>query len=138
MAKALLTGKLMQQKFRNFLMIDNTDSIYSFVKPVEYPKLRAKILRLAYVYVVNVATGNSTKMNVPGDPQQHYIPRMEWAANSSQLIIEQFNRKQNEIKIMYCDAATGATNEIYTESDKAWVDNKNAWSENPSLQAGNG
>jgi dipeptidyl-peptidase-4 len=63
-------------------------------------------------------------MNVPGDPQQHYIPRMEWAANSSQLIIEQFNRKQNEIKIMYCDVATGSTNEIYTENDKAWVDTK--------------
>ncbi|HEY2727350.1 MAG TPA: prolyl oligopeptidase family serine peptidase, partial [Parafilimonas sp.] len=43
----------------------------------------------------------------------------------------QFNRKQNEIKIMYCDATSGATNEIYTEGNNAWVENKNAWSENP-------
>ena len=128
--KSIAYWKIDATKIPNFLMIDNTDSIYSFVKPVEYP-VAGTDPSPCYVYVVNLSTGNSTKMNVPGDPQQHYIPRMEWAANSSQLIIEQFNRKQNEIKIMYCDAASGATNEIYTESDKAWVDNKNAWSGNP-------
>ncbi len=126
--KSIAYWKVDATKIPNFLMIDNTDSIYSFVKPVEYP-VAGTDPSPCYVYVVNLATGNSTKMDIPGDPQQHYIPRMEWAANSSQLIIEQFNRKQNEIKIMYCDAATGATNEIYTESDKAWVDNKNAWSD---------
>jgi dipeptidyl-peptidase-4 len=126
--KTIAYWKVDATKIPNFLMINNTDSIYSFVKPVEYP-VAGVDPSPCYVYTVNLASGNSTKMNVPGDPQQHYIPRMEWAANSSQLIIEQFNRKQNEIKIMYCDAATGATNEIYTESDKAWVDNKNAWSD---------
>jgi len=129
-SKSIAYWKVDASAIRNFLMIDYTDSIYSFVKPVEYPKV-GESPSPCYVYVVNLATGNSTKMNVPGDPQQHYIPRMEWAANSSQLIIEQFNRKQNEIKIMYCDAATGATNEIYTENDKAWVDNKNAWAKDP-------
>ncbi len=128
--KSIAYWKIDATKIPNFLLIDNTDSIYSFVKPVEYP-VAGTDPSPCYLYVVNLASGNSTKMDVPGDPQQHYIPRMEWAANSSQLIIEQFNRKQNEIKIMYCDAATGATNEIYTESDKAWVDNKNAWDENP-------
>ena len=126
--KNIAYWKVDATKIPNFLMIDNTDSIYSFVKPVEYP-VAGTDPSPCYVYVVNLSTGNSTKMNVPGDPQQHYIPRMEWAANSSQLIIEQFNRKQNEIKIMYCDAATGATNEIYTESDTTWIDNKNAWSD---------
>lgn len=129
-SKSIAYWKVDATAIRNFLMINNTDSIYSFVKPVEYPKV-GESPSPCYVYVVNVSGGNSVKMSVPGDPQQHYIPRMEWAANSSELIIEQFNRKQNEIKIMYCNVATGATNEIYTESDKAWVDNKNAWDRNP-------
>lgn len=128
--KSIAYWKVDATKIPNFLMIDNTDSIYSFVKPVEYP-IAGTDPSPCYVYTVNLATGTSIKMNVPGDPQQHYIPRMEWAANSTQLIIEQFNRKQNEIKIMYCDAATGTTNEIYTENDKAWIDNKNAWFGNP-------
>lgn len=127
--KSIAYWKVDATKIPNFLLINNTDSIYPFIKPVEYP-VAGVDPSPCYVYVVNVANGNSIKMNVPGDPQQHYIPRMEWAANASQTIIEQFNRKQNEIKLMYCDAATGATNEIYTESDKAWVDNKNAWASN--------
>jgi len=131
-SKSIAYWKVDATAIRNFLMIDYTDSIYSFVKPVEYPKV-GESPSPCYVYVVNLATGNSTKMNVPGDPAQHYIPRMEWAANSSQLVIEQFNRKQNEIKIIYCDAATGTTNEIYTESDKAWFDNKNAWAKDPKV-----
>ena len=128
--KSIAYWKVDATAIRNFLLMDNTDSIYSFVKPVEYPKV-GESPSPCYVYVVNIATGNSLKMDVPGDPQQHYIPRMEWAANSTDLIIEQFNRKQNGIKIMYCNASTGAINEIYTESDKAWVDNKNAWSKDP-------
>lgn len=126
--KSIAYWKIDATKIPDFYMINNTDSVYSKIIPVEYP-VAGVDPSPCYVYVVNLSTGKSTKMNVPGDPQQHYIPRMEWAANSSQLIIEQFNRKQNDIKIMYCNAATGATNEIYTESDKAWVDNKNAWSD---------
>ena len=128
--KSIAYWKVDATAIRNFLLIDNTDSIYSFVKPVEYPKV-GESPSPCYVFVVNLTTGNSTKMNVPGDPQQHYIPRMEWAANSTELVIEQFNRKQNEIRIMYCNAATGVTNEIYSETDKAWIDNKNLWAKDP-------
>jgi len=33
-------------------------------------------------------------MSAPGDSRQHYIPRMEWAANSTEIILEQLDRKQ--------------------------------------------
>ena len=54
-------------------------------------------------------------MNVPGDPQQHPIPRMEWANNSSEVVLQQLNRKQNESKLFYCNAITGTTDNFYTE-----------------------
>ena len=95
--KSIAYWKVDATKIPNYLMINNTDSTYPFVKPVEYP-VAGVDPSPCYIYVANVVNGNSVKMNIPGDPQQHYIPRMEWAANSSQLIIEQFNRKQNEIK----------------------------------------
>ena len=121
--KSIAYWKIDATKIRNFLMIDNTDSIYSFTVPVEYPKV-GEDPSPCYLYVVNIANGNSKKMNVPGDPQQHYIPRMEWADNSSELIIQQLNRKQNESRLMYCNAATGSTKDIYDESDTAWIDAK--------------
>ncbi|MFL9483935.1 S9 family peptidase [Chitinophagaceae bacterium LWZ2-11] len=111
---------------RNFLMIDNTDSIYSYTIPVEYPKV-GESPSACRIAVVNITTGKITPMNVPGDQQQHYIPRMEWAGNSNELIIQQLNRKQNESKVIYCNTATGSTNTIYSESDKAWIDIKERW-----------
>ncbi len=122
-SKSITYWKIDATKIRNFLMIDNTDSIYSFTVPVEYPKV-GEDPSPCYLYVVNIATGSSIKMNVPGDPQQHYIPRMEWADNSNELIIQQLNRKQNDSKILYCDISTGNTKEIYDDTDKAWVDVK--------------
>ena len=118
-------------KIKNFLLIDNTDSLYSFTKPVEYPKV-GQNPSPARIGVVNIATAKTTWMNLPGDPVQHYIPRMEWAANNSQVILEQLNRKQNEATIFLCNINTGGSNAIYSEQDKAWIDVKSRWSEDPT------
>jgi dipeptidyl-peptidase-4 len=115
-------------KIRNFLMINNTDSIYSYTIPVEYPKV-GESPSACKVGVVDIATQKTTWMTVPGDAQQHYIPRMEWAANSTELILEQLNRKQNEAKIFVCNAKTAEAKEIYSESDKAWIDIKERWND---------
>jgi dipeptidyl-peptidase-4 len=49
-------------------------------------------------------------MKIPTDPVlQSYVPRMEWAANSKELIIQHLNRKQNESRLMLCNANTGSS-----------------------------
>ncbi len=116
------------RKIKNFLLINNTDSLYSFTIPVEYPKAGEEPSPCR-VGVINLATQKTQWMHVPGDSRQHYIPRMEWAANSSELILEQLNRKQNEAKVFLCNATTGATKLIYSESDSAWIDVKARWSD---------
>jgi dipeptidyl-peptidase-4 len=118
-------------KIKNFLMMDNTDSLYSFTVPVEYPKA-GEDPSPCKVGVVNVATGVTTWMNVPGDSRQHYIPRMEWAANSTELVLEQLNRKQNDAKVFICNAATGEAKSIYEETDNAWIDVKHRYSDDPT------
>ena len=118
-------------KIRNFLLIDNTDSLYSFTKPVEYPKV-GQNPSPAKVGVVNIATAVTNWMNLPGDPQQHYIPRMEWAANNTEIVLEQLNRKQNEAKVFLCNITSGSSNAVYIETDKAWIDVKARWSEDPT------
>lgn len=118
-------------KIKNFLLIDNTDSLYSFTIPVEYPKA-GQNPSPAKIGVVSISTAKTTWMNLPGDPQQHYIPRMEWAANPAEIVLEQLNRKQNEAKIFLCKTATGSANAIYTENDKAWIDVKARWAEDPA------
>jgi len=110
---------------KNFLLMDNTDSIYSFTKPVEYPKV-GEDPSACKVGVVTVASANTVWMNVPGDAVQHYIPRMEWVPNG-QLIVQQLNRKQNESNVYLLNPSNGASQKIMTESDNAWIDIKSRW-----------
>ncbi|WP_217606283.1 S9 family peptidase [Chitinophaga sp. GbtcB8] len=113
-------------KIRDFLMIDNTDSIYSFTVPVEYPKA-GESPSACRVGVVDINTAKTTWLQVPGDAQQHYIPRMEWVPGKNEIILQQLNRKQNQSKLILCNAATGAAQTLFEESDKAWIDVKSRW-----------
>lgn len=119
--KSIAYWRLDATRIRNFLMINNTDSIYSFTIPVEYPKA-GQDPSACKVGVVSVATGITKWMDVPGDAVQHYIPAMEWMADSKQIMLEQLNRKQNEAKIFLCDIATGTSRSIYNESTNTWID----------------
>lgn len=110
---------------RDYLMLNTTDSIYSFVIPVEYPKV-GESPSMVRIGVVPAEGGNTNWIKVPGDAKQHYLPRMEWDKNAS-LILQQLNRKQNESKLYSCDITSGTANLIYTENDKAWIDIKSRW-----------
>ncbi|MXV51596.1 prolyl oligopeptidase family serine peptidase [Pedobacter sp. HMF7647] len=122
-SKSIAYWQLDATKTKNYLMLNTTDSLYPYTVPVEYPVV-GEDPSLCRVGVVSANGGPTKWMNVPGDAVQHYIPRMEWAANSTELIIQQLNRRQNESKIILCNALTGTTKAIYTETDKAWVDAK--------------
>ena len=113
------------RKIRNFLMINNTDSIYSFTVPVEYPKV-GEDPSACKIGVVNIATTKTKWMNVPGSAVQNYIPRMEWAT-SNEIIIQQLDRKQQVSKVMLLNAVSGLASLINEEKDAAWVDIKSRW-----------
>ncbi len=115
-------------KVRDYYMLNTTDSVYSQIIPVEYPKVGQPPSPVR-IGVITVDNDNINWMDMPGDPQQHYIPRMEWANNSDELVLQQLNRKQNESKLFYCNAATGASNNFYTENDKAFIDIKSRWND---------
>jgi dipeptidyl-peptidase 4 len=61
-------------------------------------------------------------MDVPGDAIQHYIPRMEWANNSTQLILQQLNRPQNDSKIFLANVSNGTTALVHDEQTTSWID----------------
>ncbi|HEU5052030.1 MAG TPA: DPP IV N-terminal domain-containing protein [Hanamia sp.] len=116
------------RKTRDYYMLNTTDSVYSIVIPVEYPKVGQPPSPVK-IGVVTVSNDNIKWMKVPGDPSEHYIPRMEWADNSSQVVLQQLNRKQNESKLFFCDVNTGAAKNFYTEDDKAFIDIKSRWND---------
>ena len=122
-SKSIAYWQIDARKIKNYLMLNTTDSLYPFTIPVEYPVV-GEDPSACKVGVVDVATAKTKWMKVPGDAVQNYIPRMEWANNSKQLILQQLNRRQNESRIILVDVVVNSTKTIYTEIDKAWVDAK--------------
>jgi dipeptidyl-peptidase-4 len=69
------------------------------------------------------ATGGATRwFDIAGDPRNNYLPRMEWAASSDEVIIQQLNRLQNANLVMLGDIKTGKVRSLFTEKDDSWVD----------------
>jgi dipeptidyl-peptidase-4 len=115
------------RKVKDHLMINNTDSIYPSAVPVEYP-VAGEPPSPFRIGVADINTANTKWLNVPYDQQWgSYVPRMEWAANGKEIILQHLNRKQNESRIMLADAVTGNTKTIYEEKDPAWIDVLQLW-----------
>lgn len=114
------------RKIRNFLMINNTDSIYPFTIPVEYPKV-GENPSACKIGVVNINTAETKWVAVPGDNIQNYIPRMDWVPNTNDIILQQLNREQNTSRIFVANTQSAVVKNIYTETDKAWIDAAEGW-----------
>ena len=126
-SKSIAFWQVDATKIRDYFMLNTTDSAYSRVIPVEYPKVGEPPSPVR-IGVITVANGNIKWMNIPGDPAQNYLPRMQWAG-SNELIVQQLNRKQNQSRLFYCNITDGSSKDFYDESDKAWVDVRNFWNE---------
>jgi dipeptidyl-peptidase-4 len=120
-SKSVLYWQIDARDTRDFYMINNTDSIYSKVIAVEYPKVgqNPSACRLG---VADIATGKTTWLQVAGDPRQHYIVRAEYIPGSNDILLQQLNRKQNKSLIIRANGQTGATATIFSEEDAAWID----------------
>jgi dipeptidyl-peptidase-4 len=106
---------------RDFLLINNTDSLYSFTIPVQYPKA-GTTNSAARVGVVSAGGGATVWLDVPGDPRNNYIARLDWAAGSNEVVLQHLNRLQNTLEVMLGDAGTGRVRTVLTERDSTWVD----------------
>jgi dipeptidyl-peptidase-4 len=120
-SKSIAYWQINANNIRKFYMINNTDSIYSQIIPIEYPVAGQKPSSCK-VGVVKIADATTTWMKIPGDPFQNYIIRLEFIPSSGNLLIQQLNRKQNHSKLIISEPATGNSNVIQEEADDAWID----------------
>ena len=120
-SKSIAYWQIDASEIKKFYMVNNTAAIYSQLVPLEYPKVGEKP-SVCRVGVVNISDSKTRWMSIPGDPSQNYLVRMEFIPDSNNLLIQQLNRKQNQIKLYIADALKGSAKIIYKESDEAWVD----------------
>lgn len=104
-----------------FYMINNVDSIYSKPIPLPYPKVGTKNSEVK-VGVVNAVGGDTKWFDIPGDPTDNYLARMDFIPNSSEVMIQQLNRKQNTNTVWIGNTDNMAVDTLFTDKDAAWLD----------------
>lgn len=120
---------------KNFPLIYDTGAPYQVMTGILYPEFGVypTVRQIPYpqpgttnssvrVGVVPAIGGETRWMEVPGYPNDNYIARMEWAADSDSLILQHLNRLQNTNEILLTDVRTGVVRSVYTDRDAAWVD----------------
>jgi dipeptidyl-peptidase-4 len=112
--------QLNADQVKDFDLINNTDSLYSRVVPVQYPKA-GQANSAARVGVVSASGGPTRWLEIPGDPRNHYIARMDWASSSAEVVLQRLNRLQNTNEVMLGDTQTGKVRTVLTERDSTWV-----------------
>ena len=124
--KSIAYWQLDARSIKNFLMINNTDSIYPYTVPVEYP-IVGESPSACKIGIVDIASAKTNWVKVPGEATQNYIPRMDWIPNTNDIILEQLNREQNTSTIFTSNTTTGVVTSIHKEVDKAWINVSNGW-----------
>ena len=104
-----------------FDIINNVDSIYAKVIHFPYPTAGTTNSAVKVGYVSSTG-GNTTWIAIPGDPRNNYLPRMEFIPESDELFIQQLNRPQNTNKVWIAKISDNSLNNIFTDTDAAWLD----------------
>ena len=113
--------QLNADRVRDFHLIRNSDSLYSQIVPIQYPKAGEEN-SAARIGVVSAAGGPTVWVQLAGDPRNNYLARMEWAHTSDELVIQRLNRLQNTLEVLLATAASGEARTVLTETDSAWVE----------------
>ncbi|MEM6415465.1 MAG: S9 family peptidase [Pseudomonadota bacterium] len=104
-----------------FHMMKNTGGLYSKPIPLQYPKVGTKNSAVR-VGTVDIKSATTKWIKLKRDPRQNYVPRVDWADNSDELLIQYTNRLQNRVEMILADVETGEPEVVFTDSDETWVD----------------
>lgn len=106
---------------KDFFLINNTDDVYSQIIPIQYPKVGQKPSG-AKVGILEISSGNTDWINLPGDPHDHYIPRIQWLSPGNTLLITQLSRRQNQLNLWSVKVNDKIPTKIYEEKSETWID----------------
>jgi dipeptidyl-peptidase-4 len=106
---------------KDFLIINNTDTLYPEVTAIPYPKV-GEDNSAPRIGIVHIANAKTIWVTLPGIPKDMYVPRMDWADSSEQILIQQMNRKQDTNALYYANATTGDISPVFTEKEETYLE----------------
>jgi dipeptidyl-peptidase-4 len=121
-----------------FSLINDTDTLYPVVTKIPYPKAGTTNSAVK-VGIVSAGGGPTTErgaappspptrwIQLPGDPRQTYVPRMEFVDFSGEVLLQHMNRLQNSNDVYLAEPGTGKTRRLLHDEDAAWLDVVDSW-----------
>jgi dipeptidyl-peptidase-4 len=106
---------------QDFLIIDNTSGLYPTITRIPYPKV-GETISAARIGMVPASGGATVWAQTPGDPRQHYIPRMQWAPSGTEVLLQQVNRRQNRNQLWYASAVNGELTPVLLDEERTHLD----------------
>jgi dipeptidyl-peptidase 4 len=100
--------------------LDEADGIHGKLEQVPYPKAGDPNPKVK-MGIADVATAKTTWVKTDYSIDQ-YLAWPFWTPDSRKLAIQVINRDQNDMKFILADPATGDYIQIYSETQKAWLD----------------
>jgi dipeptidyl-peptidase-4 len=104
-----------------FYLINNIDSVYSQPIPFPYPKVGTTNSAVK-IGVVSSGGGETKWFDIPGDPRNNYLARLEFIPNSDDVMIQQLNRLQNRNTVWIGNTKIIEIEKILTDRDEAFLD----------------
>ncbi|MDH6341252.1 dipeptidyl-peptidase-4 [Parabacteroides sp. PFB2-12] len=104
-----------------FDIINNVDQLYPTILHFPYPKAGTANSAVKVGFIAATG-GKTTWIDIPGDPRNNYLPRMEFIPESNELFIQQLNRPQNTNTVWIVDLNNPTPQNIFTDRDDAWLD----------------
>ncbi|HEV8203917.1 MAG TPA: DPP IV N-terminal domain-containing protein, partial [Pyrinomonadaceae bacterium] len=103
-SKQIAYWQLNSEGVKEMTLINNTSALYPVTTTFPYPKA-GETNSAARVGVVDANGGPTRWIDIPGDARNNYLPRMDWAASSTEVVIQQLNRRQDTNTVFLADAA---------------------------------
>jgi dipeptidyl-peptidase 4 len=93
---------------------------YPLIDHIPYPLAGTTNSAVRAGIVPSDGRGSVIWLQLPGDPREHYIARMQWA-DARTVLVQQLNRRQNTDRYLLADVATGSAREMWVDRDDAFI-----------------
>ena len=106
---------------QDFMLINNTDTLYPVVTRFPYPKVGEEN-SAARIGVVSLDSKQTVWAKLPGVAKDMYIPRMDWANGSEHLLVQHLNRKQDTNHVYAVAAETGELTTVLVDEEQEFIE----------------
>ncbi|MEO2127583.1 MAG: S9 family peptidase [Christiangramia sp.] len=94
--------------------------LYPQQEVFKYPKAGESNSKVS-LHMYDVEGGNSEEIKL-GDYNDFYIPRIKWTNDPMLLSVQVLNRHQNNLDLIFVNAADNSAAVVMNETDKAYID----------------